>query len=58
MNKLVLAAALGTTALAAPALARDNSWYIGVDGGAWFPEDSQQSPLHHPRRDHLQEDGL
>ncbi len=40
MKKITLALALCSTALAAPALARDNAWYLGVDAGAWFPEDS------------------
>ena len=39
MRKLALAAALATTAMASPALARDNAWYIGVDGGAMIVED-------------------
>ena len=39
MRKLALAAALASTALATPALARDNAWYIGVDGGAMIVED-------------------
>ncbi|TNE46111.1 MAG: porin family protein [Sphingomonadales bacterium] len=39
MRKLALAAALATTAMASPALARDDAWYIGVDGGAMLVED-------------------
>ena len=34
MRKLALMAVLASTALAAPATARDNSWYVGVEGGA------------------------
>ncbi len=33
MRSLIAAVALATTALAGPALARDNSWYIGLEGG-------------------------
>jgi OmpA-OmpF porin, OOP family len=40
MRKLVLGMALATTALASPALARDNSWYIEADAGAMIVEDS------------------
>src|SRR3546814_2321061 len=32
MRKLAVAVALASTALASPALARDNSWYVGVGG--------------------------
>ena len=39
MRKLALAAALATSALATPALARDNSWYVGVDAGVMIVED-------------------
>ena len=39
MRKLALAAALATTALATPALARDDSWYIGIDSGVMIVED-------------------
>lgn len=39
MRKLALTAALATTALATPALARDNAWYVGVEGGAMIVED-------------------
>ncbi|HAF40259.1 MAG TPA: flagellar motor protein MotB, partial [Sphingobium sp.] len=39
MRKLALAAALATTALATPALARDDSWYVGVDAGVLLVED-------------------
>jgi outer membrane protein OmpA-like peptidoglycan-associated protein/opacity protein-like surface antigen len=31
--------ALASTALASPALARDNAWYVGVEGGAMIVED-------------------
>lgn len=39
MRKLAIAMALASTALATPALARDNSWYVGVEGGAMIVED-------------------
>ena len=38
MRKLVLGMALASTALATPALARDDSWYAEVDGGAMIAE--------------------
>ncbi len=41
MRKLVLGMALASTALVTPALARDGSWYVEVDGGATIVEDSQ-----------------
>lgn len=40
MRKLVIGLALASTALATPALARDDSWYVEVDGGAMIVEDS------------------
>jgi OmpA-OmpF porin, OOP family len=39
MRKLAIALALASTAIAGPALARDKSWYIGVEGGAQIVED-------------------
>ncbi|NQV93747.1 MAG: porin family protein, partial [Sphingomonadales bacterium] len=39
MRKLALGMALASTALATPALARDDQWYVGVDGGAMIAED-------------------
>jgi OmpA-OmpF porin, OOP family len=39
MRKLAILAALATTALATPALARDNAWYVGIEGGATIVED-------------------
>lgn len=39
MRKLVMGLALASTALTAPALARDGEWYIGVDGGVTIVED-------------------
>ena len=39
MRKLAVSLALASTALATPALARDNSWYVGVDAGAMIVED-------------------
>ena len=41
MRKLAVAVALATTAIASPALARDKSWYVGVEGGAMIVEDIQ-----------------
>ena len=40
MRKLVIAIALASTGLAAPALARDNSFYAGLEGGGMLIEDS------------------
>ncbi len=39
MRKLAIVLALASTALASPALARDDQWYVGVDGGAMIVED-------------------
>lgn len=39
MRKLAVAMALASTALATPAFARDDSWYVGVEGGAMIVED-------------------
>ncbi len=39
MRKLALTVALVTTALATPALARDKSWYVGIEGGGMIVED-------------------
>ena len=39
MRKLFLGAVLASTALASPALARDDSWYVEVDGGVVFVDD-------------------
>ncbi|MBD3730706.1 MAG: porin family protein, partial [Sphingomonadales bacterium] len=39
MRKLVIGAALASTAIATPALARDDQWYVGVDGGVMLVED-------------------
>ena len=39
MRKLAVLMALASTALASPALARDNAWYVGVEGGAMIVED-------------------
>jgi opacity protein-like surface antigen len=38
MRKLAVILALATTALSTPALARDDSWYVGVEGGAMLVE--------------------
>ena len=39
MRKLAIMAALASTALATPAVARDNSWYAGIEGGVMLVED-------------------
>ncbi|MEQ1688247.1 MAG: flagellar motor protein MotB, partial [Sphingopyxis sp.] len=39
MRKLAVALALASTALTSPALARDDSWYVGVEGGVMLVED-------------------
>ncbi len=39
MRKLAITLALASTALATPALARDDAWYVGVEGGAMIVED-------------------
>ena len=39
MRKLVLGLALATTAIASPALARNDSWYVEADAGAMIVED-------------------
>ncbi|TVV76110.1 outer membrane protein, partial [Sphingomonas solaris] len=39
MRKLAIMAALATTALAAPAMARDGAWYVGAEGGGMIVED-------------------
>jgi outer membrane protein OmpA-like peptidoglycan-associated protein/opacity protein-like surface antigen len=40
MRKLAIVMALATTAIATPALARDDAWYIGVEGGPSIVEDA------------------
>jgi len=40
MRKLAIAAALSTTVLAGPALARDGAWYVGGDFGPMIVEDT------------------
>ena len=40
MRKLAIAVALASTALAKPALARDHSPYVGLEGGVMWVEDS------------------
>ena len=40
MRKLAITLALASTAIATPALARDDAWYIGVEGGASIVEDA------------------
>jgi hypothetical protein len=39
MRKLAVVLALASTALATPALARDNAWYIGAELGPMIVED-------------------
>ena len=41
MRKLAIAMALASTALATPAVARDNSWYAGIEGGLMGVEDGE-----------------
>src|SRR6478735_6552765 len=40
MRKLAILAALASTALATPAVARDHTWYAGIEGGAMLVEDT------------------
>ena len=40
MRKLAITLALASTALGSPAVARDHSWYVGVEGGALLVEDT------------------
>ena len=40
MRKLAITLALATTMLASPAVARDKSWYVGIEGGAMLVEDT------------------
>lgn len=39
MRKVTLGLALASTALAAPAVARDGQWYVGLEGGVALAED-------------------
>ena len=41
MRKLVIGMALASSALATPALARDDSWYVEGDAGGMIVEDIQ-----------------
>ena len=41
MRKVALGLALATTALSAPAMARDGQWYAGVEGGVIIVEDTE-----------------
>src|SRR4051812_844272 len=43
MRKLTFAVALASTALATPAVARDHSFYAGLEGGAMWIEDADFS---------------
>ena len=40
MRKLAIAMALASTALATPAVARDHSVYVGLEGGVMWVEDA------------------
>ena len=40
MRKLAIAMALASTALATPAVARDQSFYVGIEGGVMLVEDT------------------
>ncbi len=40
MRKVALVLALASTAIAAPAMARDGQWYVGVEGGLLIAEDT------------------
>jgi OmpA-OmpF porin, OOP family len=40
MRKVALGLALATTALSAPAMARDGQWYAGIEGGLLIAEDT------------------
>ena len=42
MRKLAIAMALASTGLATPAVARDNSPYVGVEGGILIVEDMDE----------------
>ena len=48
MRKLAIAMALASTALATPAVARDHSFYVGLEGGVMWVEDMR---TRHRRRD-------
>ena len=39
MRKFVIGMAMASTALASPALAKDDAWYVGLEGGAMIVED-------------------
>src|SRR6187455_1050115 len=39
MRKLAIGLALASSALATPALATDNSWYAGIEGGLMIVQD-------------------
>src|SRR5215467_8916619 len=43
MRKLAIAVALASTAMATPAVARDHSFYAGLEGGAMWIEDADFS---------------
>ena len=41
MKKLLVGLAAGTAVIATPALARDGSWYAGLEAGVLLPEDTE-----------------
>ncbi len=53
MRKLAIAMALASTALATPAVARDHSWYAGVEGGVMLVEDANFSSSQTVRTSNL-----
>ncbi|AJP73124.1 OmpA family protein [Sphingomonas hengshuiensis] len=48
MRKLAVILALATTALSTPALARDDAWYVGIEGGAMLVEDIDFNLAYRP----------
>ena len=40
MKRIFVALATSTALIATPAVARDNSWYAGLEGGVLFPDDA------------------
>ena len=53
MRKFVIGLAMASTALATPALARDDSWYVGLEGGAMLVEDVQFDVSGGPEQNRL-----
>lgn len=48
MRKLAVILALATTAMSTPALARDDAWYVGIEGGAMLVEDIDFNLAYRP----------